>query len=115
MSSPDDTSANGDREILNCGAGGPVRFAFECPRRWSALTATDDPRRRHCTGCQRDVFWCHNLHEASLRAEQDECIAVPRWLAEGVRDDTRAITIGQVAPLTERMTAAVTRRVEGDD
>jgi hypothetical protein len=75
-----------DLDILNCAASGKVVFEFRCPVQWASMAETGDPRKRHCEGCNRDVFMCHDANEAGLRAEQDECIAVPGWLAEGVRD-----------------------------
>jgi len=76
-----------DRDILNCGASGVVRFEFRCSQRWSEMEPTGDERKRFCLQCERHVFWCHTVAEAGLRAYQGECIAIPSWLAERVVDD----------------------------
>lgn len=74
------------RTMLNCGASGRIVFDYRCPLTWDALTPTDEPRQRDCAQCRRTVHWCSNLADASLRAAQGECIAVPAWVAEGVRE-----------------------------
>lgn len=84
-------------DILNCAASGRVQFTYRCPMTWEQLTVTDDPRKRQCQGCHRSVFLCHDANEAGLRADQDECIAVPAWLADGARDRhaRQRIVVGQ--------------------
>jgi len=80
-------------DILNCATAGVVSFSVECPVGWDRLEATPDPRKRYCGECERPVFRCHDANEAGLRAEQGECIAVPAWLAEGARRETRGVLV----------------------
>ena len=78
------------RTMLNCGASGRVEFTFRCPMTWDALDPTGDPNRRDCARCHRTVFRVHNAVDAALRATEGECIAVPVWLADGVRASAEA-------------------------
>ncbi len=55
----------------------------------------EDARKRFCTSCKRDVFWCHDVNEAALRAEQGECIAVPSAIAEGWPEENGIVIVGQ--------------------
>jgi hypothetical protein len=52
------------------------RFVFKCPRRWSALALTDDPRVRHCDACSKPVYFSANVDEAMDHARRGECVAV---------------------------------------
>ena len=109
-----------DRTMLNCGASGRVVFAYRCPLTWDALTPTDEPRERDCATCRRTVHWCSNLAEAAVRAGQGECIAVPAWLADGVRDlaeeqakDRRVVVVGM--PDLDHEASLLTAVVEAHD
>ncbi len=106
-----------DRTMLNCGAGGRVVFEYRCPLTWDALTPTDEPRERNCATCRRTVHWCSNLAEAAVRAAQGECIAVPDWVADGVRAaadargrDDRVVIVGM--PSRDREAELLTKAVE---
>jgi hypothetical protein len=59
-------------EIWNCN----VRFRFQCPQKWAALTPTDDPNQRHCMECDRMVYRCSNEHEARWLGRQGKCVAL---------------------------------------
>lgn len=85
---------------FNCGQAPPrslplVRFSFACPRRWASLSATADPRVRHCDGCQQQVFLCDSRQEAENRAHLGQCIAIPSSLAEGIRQDVCSMVTGR--------------------
>lgn len=82
-----------NRGILNC----RVSFEYECPLTWELLEVTDDSRKRMCSQCAKPVFWCHDVNEAALRAEQGECIAVPLAISAHVRahQDDRVMILGQ--------------------
>lgn len=60
------------------------------------MEQTDDPRRRFCAECACSVFLCHDVIEAALRAEQNECVAIPARMADHLETDPRAIIAGQL-------------------
>jgi hypothetical protein len=59
-------------EIDNC----EPRFRYQCPRQFALLIATDDPSRRYCDQCQKDVTFCRTNAEVNERAARGECIAI---------------------------------------
>ena len=81
-------------------------FSFTCPQRWSRLTPTDEPTRRHCTECDKDVHlvWTQELYDEA--AEQGRCVAVIVRAGTGSyvahqsppESDARKIRMGKVAP-----------------
>ncbi len=79
--------------LLNCGDE-RVRIDFVCPMTWDTLEKTEHARQRFCASCQKRVTLCVNAQEAVLRADQNECIAVPAWFAEGTRRDDRVLIVG---------------------
>ena len=58
--------------ITNC----PSRFRFQCPKNWSSLEPTADPRVRHCSECQCDVRWCENDVVAQALGREGMCVAL---------------------------------------
>lgn len=72
-------------DVRSCGAAKReeprVRFVFACPKTWSSLTPTADPKVRDCPICNEQVFRCETPGEVSRRARLGQCIAVPRDLA----------------------------------
>ncbi len=95
-------------DILNCAASGQVEFQFICQVAWDDMLETGFPNQRLCTRCSRRVYRCHNASEAALRAEQGECIAVPNWLAQGVRREKFPQgVIGQPKTMLELFTEVV--------
>ena len=54
----------------------PPRFRFQCPKSWSSLEPTVDPRVRHCSECQCDVHWCENDVVAQRLGRQGKCVAL---------------------------------------
>ncbi|TNE49291.1 MAG: hypothetical protein EP343_12295 [Deltaproteobacteria bacterium] len=99
------------RDIINCGQNPKVNFHFECPMTWDELEETGESNQRWCKECEKRVFWCHNNVEAGLRAEQNECIAVPAWLAEGVRNEEYGVIVVGM-PNYRRMFEEVTERYQ---
>ena len=98
------------RELLNCGARARIELAFACPMRWGDLARTADPRKRICSRCDREVYWCEDGFEASVRADQGECVALPSWVVGGVRADVEAgddIRVGQPIRPSERIARVV--------
>ena len=59
-------------EIDNC----DERFQFRCPKRFAALTATNDPAVRFCATCQRSVYFCWSEAELETRAKRGDCAAI---------------------------------------
>lgn len=68
--------------VERCGVASRV----QCPMTWSALQATERDGVRHCTGCQRDVYYALTVGEARAHAKDGHCVALDvtsaRW-----RDD----------------------------
>jgi uncharacterized protein (TIGR02996 family) len=58
--------------IENC----EVRFRFQCPQRWEALTPTDEAGVRFCESCRRSVHYCNTLQEARGHAWSGHCVVV---------------------------------------
>ena len=46
-----------------------------CPQKWDELQPTDADRVRHCTTCDRDVFFCTTAAETLAHARAGRCIA----------------------------------------
>ena len=68
MSEQDDSRQAG--WIPNC------EFAFECPKRWQDLQATEDPHVRHCTSCERSVHLCQNQRQLEGHIAEGHCVAI---------------------------------------
>jgi len=79
----------------------PVRFEVLCPKRWDALTPTDDPHRRYCDGCKKDVHYAPTVNEASAFALQGKCVVVditqPRHDGD-LEPPPRVMMAGRIAP-----------------
>lgn len=106
---PDEAGA---LDLLNCGGSGRVHFTAPCPVGWENLQETADRRRRWCGGCERSVFLCHDANETAIRAEQGECVAVPAWLAEGVRQRREGVLIVGRPSLRGLFSAVVQERLD---
>lgn len=102
-----------NRGILNCG----VRFEYACLLTWDALEQTDDARKRFCLQCDRPVFWCHDVDEAALRAEQGECVAVPSAIVERIasRHEGGVVIMGRVGETKRTTLEAAYRDVLGEE
>ena len=75
-------------EIVNC----TWKFQVQCPRQWSSLRKTADPKVRMCESCLREVHWCDNDAEVRVRAAQGACVAV------AAEDDLTEALLGEVIP-----------------
>lgn len=53
-----------------------VQFQFECPKQWSRLKPTDDPKVRFCNTCKKNVHYCDTLEEAQNHAGNGNCVAL---------------------------------------
>ena len=50
-------------------------FAFKCPTQWENLEILDDPSKRFCKTCQREVFFITNRAELESSRKLGRCIA----------------------------------------
>jgi hypothetical protein len=57
-------------EIRNC------QFKFECPKLWSSLDKTSQPKIRHCKQCNQDVHYCQTAKELQTAVIKNYCVAV---------------------------------------
>ena len=67
-----DTPHVGKAEVINCD------FEYECPRDWFKLATTDDPSIRHCSACNKEVYFCRDVNQLVLLMQYipDACAAV---------------------------------------
>src|SRR5262249_23040109 len=56
--------------------GCSFRFAYQCPLGGDRLTPTDDPRKRFCGKCRRNVYFCDSVEEVRTQARHGHCVAV---------------------------------------
>jgi uncharacterized protein (TIGR02996 family) len=65
--------------VERCG----LALDFRCPMEWSMLQATQRDGVRHCTGCQKDVYYAFTVGEARKYAKDGHCVALDvtsaRW------------------------------------
>ncbi|MDR3637829.1 MAG: hypothetical protein P4L84_28745 [Isosphaeraceae bacterium] len=59
------------RPIRNC----PPVFRFVCPKRWEALTPTEERGVRHCGQCDQRAYLCATDEETVTHARAGHCIA----------------------------------------
>ena len=52
-----------------------LKFKRQCPLKWENLSATTDPRVRHCPTCDREVYFCVSDEETMAHADEGHCIA----------------------------------------
>ncbi|HMW02098.1 MAG TPA: hypothetical protein PLB32_06905 [Acidobacteriota bacterium] len=50
-------------------------FKFKCPMYWEELLILDDPDKRYCTECQREVFYIRTREELEEQRQLGHCIA----------------------------------------
>lgn len=69
-------------------------FKFKCPMYWEELLILDDPDRRYCNECQREVFYIRTREELEEQRQLGHCIAasvntwglgLPRIITGGAR------------------------------
>jgi uncharacterized protein (TIGR02996 family) len=100
--------------VENCG----VEFAFQCPKQWERLQATNEPRVRHCEACDHQVYHCATIQEARDHAARGHCIAVDSRLTRRPRDLTQSaaprMRLGRAPPPRHMMPPAGTHRAPFD-
>jgi hypothetical protein len=67
------------QELWNCAGA----LEFRCPARWEHLEPTADADIRHCTRCEKDVYWSPTPEDFVRHGEQRRCVAVPAAVAVG--------------------------------
>src|SRR5262249_34481252 len=60
-----------ERTIRNCA----FKMKVLCPRTWGALEETETANVRHCSQCNKDVYFCSSDVETIAHARQGHCIA----------------------------------------
>lgn len=100
-------------DVLNCAASGKVDLDTPCNVGWAGMSETGSTDQRRCPSCGRRVFRCVNGVDARLRIANDEIIAVPGWLVEGVRR-CRTVVLHDGHRYAHRIDEAIAaRRAEG--
>lgn len=82
-----------------------ITFTFECPQRWDTLQITDTEAVRHCSECDQEVYYCHNVSEACDHAAAGHCVAVDTRLLRLPHDISRREQrrlLGRVSPHVRR-------------
>jgi len=78
-----------DKLILECD------FAFKCPKKWENLTILDDPDKRYCSSCEREVFFIETRKELEVYQKLGRCVAADVYNPELGK---RITVAGGVAP-----------------
>lgn len=55
---------------------------FKCPKRWEDLTPTDVATVRHCSACDKPVYFVSRLEDIEARARARQCVAFDTPLPE---------------------------------
>jgi hypothetical protein len=76
-----------------------VRFAFQCPKTWQSLAATDQRKVRECGECRQRVFQCDTPDEVRERAQLGQCIFVPLSVARDARRENDFGYLGRPDPI----------------
>lgn len=50
-------------------------FAFKCPKQWADLNVLIEPEKRHCSTCERDVFFITTRKEFEEHQRLGHCVA----------------------------------------
>jgi hypothetical protein len=57
-------------------------FRFLCPKEWSQLERTSHFDVRHCTGCNKDVYYCDSIEGVEEHRKAGHCICVEAQVQE---------------------------------
>lgn len=66
-------------------------MAFECPKTWESLAATDRPDVRHCDTCSKEVTFCADTAKLEQMRDAGACVAFYTVRNEGVRIMTGSV------------------------
>jgi hypothetical protein len=50
-------------------------FEFKCPKKWENLAILDDPEKRFCTSCEREIFFVTTRQQLKVYKKLGRCIA----------------------------------------
>lgn len=64
-----DDAPQGSTVIENC------PMAFKCPKKWDALTPTEDLKVRQCDACSEEVTFCANSAELENMIAVEACVS----------------------------------------
>lgn len=77
-------------------------FEFECPKKWESLRATDDPSKRFCEICQKNVYYISNPSQTSRHLLKGACVAIstlsPLGVLQDRSDHIRHVRMGRRPP-----------------
>jgi len=67
--------------IWRCGLQNPeALLSYVCPMTWDSLLNTENPERRYCGECKRNVYFCTDPDAFLDLADKGECVALPKQL-----------------------------------
>lgn len=55
-------------EFLNC------EMEFVCPKDWESMVVSVDPNIRHCSTCNKDVYFCHTIDDLKKSINNQQCV-----------------------------------------
>ena len=70
------------RTIRNC----ETVFRFQCPKLWEQLALTESPGVRHCSACDRNVYFCVTDEETIEHAKAGRRPGIARRATTRYRD-----------------------------
>jgi hypothetical protein len=59
-----------------------IWFRFLCPKSWSQLDRTNSLDVRHCSTCNKDVYYCDSLEALAEHRQAGHCVCVETGLEE---------------------------------
>ena len=91
-------------------------FAFKCPSKWADLVRLDDPNKRFCNTCEREVFYTRTRADLENNRRLGRCIAADisegviiaggaKTIEESSEDTTKLIVLGEVEDTSELIRA----------
>jgi uncharacterized protein (TIGR02996 family) len=94
-------SCQGKRAAAEVRRRYPIRFDYQCDRRWEDLSATSDKAVRFCDSCLQNVHYCDTIIEAREHARAGHCIAVDLGVIRREGDlgpQRRRLMLGRIGP-----------------
>ena len=72
-------------EFLNCD------MEFECPQDWDGMIMSADPNIRHCSSCNKDVYFCHTVEDLKKAISAQHCVSYISGEVEGDSKDLESL------------------------